>query len=159
MKITVRDLSRYYKFSVKMTRDKKNNLSSPAINQILNSGSVILRVEINEQLIVGLAFISCPWAICTAVAGICAGKHASLLKKAVWLINSHEFSQKITVNNLSQLWCIKYTVDLCRTFQWCLFYSDYMPVMGKPQSSAVPSKYIAMPSKRSGIVSYKLQRN
>lgn len=102
-------------------QETRNHLSSPAISQILNSGSAVLRVEINEQLTMRLAFILCPWEICTVVAGICAGKHTSLLKKAVWLMNSHEFSQKIAVNKLSQLWCIKYVVALCRTFQWCLF--------------------------------------
>lgn len=89
MKIPVRYLPHYYKISVKMTRDKKKHLSSSAVSQILNLSSAILRVKINEQLIVRLAFISCPWEVCTVVAGICAGKNAYFLKKTVWLMNSH----------------------------------------------------------------------
>lgn len=64
-------------------QETKNRLSSAAITQILNLMIAILRVEINEEWIMKLPLISCPWAICTVVAGICAGKHASFLEQGI----------------------------------------------------------------------------
>lgn len=97
-------------------QETKNLLGSPVIAQILNLIIMILRVEISEELIIKLPFIPCPWAICAVIAGICAGKHAYFLE---WGSLNNDFSwiqPKDCINNLSQLWCIKYMVVLCGVF-------------------------------------------